>query len=65
MPADLSTEDKRIAADVDEAIGTVCDLRDRVTVKHGRESELAQRLVTALIALYDVRTEAQRIARDS
>lgn len=51
--------------ELDEIIGKLCDLRDAVTVEHGRDSELAQRIVTALIALYDVRTEAQRVARDA
>lgn len=53
MP-DLRTE-------VDEAIGKLCDLRDRVSSEYGRQSELTQRIVTAIIALYDVRTEANRI----
>lgn len=53
---DLSTEAKRLVHDLEEAMDTICELRDRA------DGELRQRLILSLVALYDARTEAKTIA---
>jgi hypothetical protein len=52
--ADLSTDKLRLAFDIQEAAGAVCELRDRA---HG---ELAAKLSVAAAALFDAFNEAER-----